>query len=204
MAASGLSGARVAGQPVATILLAAGLSHRFGGNKLLHDLDGRPMVRRVAETLVAAMAPGDEIIVVLGHEAAAVQAALHGLPLRFVLNDRYEQGMGLSLAAGVAAIDAHTAGAMIALGDMPWIEAAHIKALRRAFDAAPPDAIIVPTFAGRRGHPVIFSRRWFPDLLDLHGDRGARAVLVKAGDAVIEVAMANDHVLRDLDRPDDA
>lgn len=189
-------------RPIAAILLAAGLSRRFGGNKLLHVIDGRPMGRLAAETLVAAMTPEDEIIAVLGHQAAAVRDVLRGLPIRFVVNDGYAEGMGGSIAAGVAAVTDGTEGAMIALGDMPWIGTAHIRSLRDAFDAASADAIALPLHAGQRGHPVIFSRRWFPDLAALDGDRGARAVLMRAGDAVIEVAMPDDAVLRDLDQPD--
>lgn len=187
-------------RPITAILLAAGLSRRFGSNKLLHVLDGRPMVRHAAETLVAAMGPEDEIIAVLGHQAAAVRKALRGLPIRFVVNDSYAEGMGGSIAAGVAAVADRAEGVLIAFGDMPWIGAVHIRSLRDAFDAAAADAITLPVHAGQRGHPVIFSRKWFADLAALDGDRGARAVLMQAGKAVIEVPMPDDAVLRDLDQ----
>lgn len=191
-------------RPIAAILLAAGLSRRFGSNKLLHVINGRPMVRHGAEALVAATGPGDEIIAVLGHQAAAVKEALHGLPVRFVVNGGYAAGMGGSIAAGVAAVADRAEGVLIAFGDMPWIGAAHIRSLRDAFDAAAADAIALPVHAGQRGHPVIFSRTWFPDLAALEGDRGARAVLTQAGQAVIEVPAPDDAVLRDLDQLDGA
>lgn len=191
-----------ASRPLATILLAAGLSRRFGSNKLLHKIDGRPMVRQVAESLLAATGPGDEMIAVLGHQATELREALRGLPVRFVLNERYADGMGSSIAAGIAAIANCAEGAMIAFGDMPWITPDHLRSIRGAFDGGPSDAITLPVHAGQRGHPVIFSRKWFPALARLDGDRGARTVLAQAGDAVIEVAMPDDGVLRDLDQPD--
>lgn len=191
-----------ASRPVAAVLLAAGLSRRFGSNKLLHLIDGRPMLRRVAENLVAALLPQDEVVVVLGHQAEAVRAALDGLPVRCIVNENYADGMGGSIAAGVSGVGDKAAGVMIMLGDMPWIGAGQIRALRAAFDKAAADAVVLPVHQGRRGHPVIFSRRWFPALCALRGDRGARSVLDAAGNDVIEVAMPDDGILRDLDQPD--
>lgn len=191
-----------ASRPVAAVLLAAGLSRRFGSNKLLHLIDGRPMLRRVAENLVAALLPQDEVVVVLGHQAEAVRAALDGLPVRCIVNENYADGMGASIAAGVSGIGDKAAGVMIMLGDMPWIGAGQIRVLRAAFDRAAADAVVLPVHQGRRGHPVIFSRRWFPALCALRGDRGARSVLEAAGNDVIEVAMPDDGILRDLDQPD--
>lgn len=191
-----------ASRPVAAVLLAAGLSRRFGSNKLLHLIDGRPMLRRVAENLVAALLPQDEVVVVLGHQAEAVRAALDGLPVRCIVNENYVDGMGASIAAGVSGIGDKAAGVMIMLGDMPWIGAGQIRVLRAAFDRAAADAVVLPVHQGRRGHPVIFSRRWFPALCALRGDRGARSVLEAAGNDVIEVAMPDDGILRDLDQPD--
>lgn len=191
-----------ASRPVAAVLLAAGLSRRFGSNKLLHLIDGRPMLRRVAENLVAALLPQDEVVVVLGHQAEAVRAALDGLPVRCIVNENYVDGMGGSIAAGVSGVGDKAAGVMIMLGDMPWIGAGQIRVLRAAFDRAAADAVVLPVHQGRRGHPVIFSRRWFPALCALRGDRGARSVLDAAGNDVIEVAMPDDGILRDLDQPD--
>lgn len=191
-----------ASRPVAAVLLAAGLSRRFGSNKLLHLIDGRPMLRRVAENLVAALLPQDEVVVVLGHQAEAVRAALDGLPVRCIVNENYVDGMGGSIAAGVSGIGDKAAGVLIMLGDMPWIGAGQIRVLRAAFDRAAADAVVLPVHQGRRGHPVIFSRRWFPSLCALRGDRGARSVLDAAGNDVIEVAMPDDGILRDLDQPD--
>src|SRR5690606_41339391 len=103
---------------------------------------------------------------------------------------------------GVSGIGDKAAGVMIMLGDMPWIGAGQIRVLRAAFDRAAADAVVLPVHQGRRGHPVIFSRRWFPALGALRGDRGARSVLEAAGNDVIEVAMPDDGILRDLDQPD--
>lgn len=176
------------------ILLAAGESRRFGaGNKLLADLGGEPVVRRTA---MAAAAAGLPLIVVLGHQAEDVRAALDGLAATFVPAARWAEGMGASLAAGAAAVPAWWDGALVLLGDMPLVPAATLAAIAAAVDA--PGAIAAPVHAGRRGNPVGFGRAWLPRLAQLGADSGARALL--AGAAVTELP-AGPEVLADCDTP---
>ena len=186
---------------VAAVLLAAGRSTRMGEvNKLLAEVDGVPMVRRVAETVRAAAL--DPVIVVLGHEADAVRAALDGVPVRLVENPAYMEGMGTSVARGIEAIGDPVEGAMVVLGDMPWIDARDLDALLDAFAADEGRGICAPVVDRKRGNPVLWAARYFPELRLLDGDVGARHLLARYEEDLVEVAVEGRGVLRDVDTPD--
>lgn len=184
---------------VAAVVLAAGRSHRMGANKLLHELEGEPLVARVVDAALASAA--EPVWVVTGHEAERVRAALAGRPVRFAHNPGFEGGMGTSLAAGAAALDDAPDGVLVCLGDMPWVRAAHLDALIDAFDPEAGAGICVPVHAGRRGHPVLFASRYLPELRALGGDAGARRVTERHSDAVRSVPVEDAGVLRDVDTP---
>jgi len=181
---------------VGAILLAAGGSRRFGvENKLLVDLDGRPLVTHAARAIADAGLP---MIAVLGHEAEAVRAALQPFAPAFVTAPDWADGMGRSISAGArAASAAGWAGALICLGDMPRAGAFTISALATVIDG--PMAVAAPVHAGHRGNPVAFGCGWFDRLAALTADAGARGLLV-SGD-VTEIA-AGPGVLLDYDTPD--
>jgi molybdenum cofactor cytidylyltransferase len=192
-----------AGSAVAAIVLAAGLSRRMAPrNKLLlPDANGQPMVARVVDAALASAAR--PVLVVLGHQAEAVKQALAGRPVRFVHAADYAEGLSASLKAGLAALPESACGAMICLGDMPLVTAPLLDRLLAAF--APEDGrrIVVPMHAGRRGNPVIWDRSLFPEILaSVRGDNGARFVLERHADEIVEVEMVDDSVLRDFDTPD--
>lgn len=132
------------------------------------------MVRWSVESVLEARP--DEVIVVVGHEGAAVQAALDGLDVRVVENREWEEGIGSSLRAGISAAAVNAEAAMIVLGDQPGVEARVIASLMNAH-AEGRRAIVVPSFRGERGHPVIFAASVFPELMAVRGDRGARNVI---------------------------
>ena len=177
---------------LAAIVLAAGAARRFGAGarggeraggaqKLTVPLHGKPLVRWSVERALASCAR--DVVVVLGREAGAVRLALDGLPVRFVVNDRYADGMSTSLSAGVAALDAMTDAAVVLLGDQPGVTPDIIDALagawadaRRAGDGG---SIVVPVYAGVRGNPVLFDVSVFPELAAVRGDRGARDVIAR-------------------------
>ncbi|HPU15736.1 MAG TPA: NTP transferase domain-containing protein, partial [Polymorphobacter sp.] len=182
--------------PVGAVLLAAGRSTRMGSFKLLEDLNGRPLVAHAAQALVDAGLP---VLVVLGHEAPAVRAALAGLPVQFVEAADYARGMSHSLRAGLAAVPAGWRGVLVALGDMPRVGAATIAAITAA--ATSERSIVVPVHDGRRGNPVLFGRAWLARLSDSSGDRGGKALLDEFADLVTEVEAADDGVLFDIDDP---
>jgi molybdenum cofactor cytidylyltransferase len=183
---------------VAAVVLAAGLSQRMGAaNKLLALVDGQPLVTRVVDTLLQTAAR--PIIVVTGHEEDRVRAALRGRDVRFCHNLDYAAGMSTSLRTGVLALGGEVDGALICLGDMPRICPAHIEALLGAFDPADGRAVIVPTYQGQRGNPVLWAAQFFPEMQSLTGDVGARALLARHAAVLCSVPMADDGVIVDVD-----
>jgi molybdenum cofactor cytidylyltransferase len=186
---------------VAALVLAAGRSTRMGPvNKLLADLEGRPMVVRVADAARASQAA--PVIVVTGHERDRVEATLAGLDVTLVNNPDYAAGLSTSLHRGLAALPEATDGVVVCLGDMPRITAAVIDRLIAAFDPLEGRAICLPTWQGKRGNPVLFARRYFAEMQTISGDVGAKALIGEYPEAVCEVAMADDAVLSDVDTPE--
>lgn len=189
------------GMGFAAVVLAAGRSSRMGGdtNKLLEEVAGVPVIRRVVEATLASRAR--PVIVVTGHQSARVAAALEGLPVRLVHNEDYATGMASSLRAGIAAVPEEVAGALVVLGDMPLMEPQLLDRLMSAHDAAEGRLIVVPVASGTRGHPVLWSRRYFADLMALEGDVGARHVLAQNQEAVAEIDAGGVGAFLDVDTP---
>lgn len=164
---------------IVALVLAAGRSTRFGSTKQLAVVDDRPLVRVSVDTLLASGV--DDVTVVLGHDAARVRAALVGLPVRTVVNERYGEGMATSIAAGVASLDADVAAALVALADQPVaagvVERLIEEWLNAAGGASGAGAIVAPRYAGIRGNPVLFDAAILPELTRLEGDHGARDLL---------------------------
>jgi molybdenum cofactor cytidylyltransferase len=181
---------------IAAIVLAAGRSTRMGSNKLIADVGGKPMVRRVAEAALSSAA--SPVLVVTGHHEADVRMALSGLDVAFVHNPHFAQGLSTSLKAGIAAAPANVAGAMVLLGDMPQIAPGHLDQLIAAFrDGA--GAVIVPVHAGKRGNPVLWPRAFFPAMLGLEGDAGAKRLLAANAVRVREVDLGTNAIFLDVD-----
>ena len=171
-----------------------------GANKLLSEIEGVPMVARVAQRLLASKAR--PIITVLGNQAEAVDAALGKLPVERVRNPDFADGLSTSLKRGVVALPPDLDGALICLGDMPLISGRHIDRLVAAFNPIEGRAIIVPTRRGKRGNPVLWSKRFFPEMAELAGDVGAKHLIGEHAELVCEVEMDSDGVLVDIDTPD--
>jgi molybdenum cofactor cytidylyltransferase len=185
---------------VAAVILAAGRSTRMGGpNKLLEQLGGKTLVRIVAEQALASKASG--VIVVIGHQADQVEKALAGLKVTFVRNPDFADGLASSVKAGIAAVPAAADGAVVCLGDMPLIDARLIDRLIEAFAPDRGNLIAVPVSDGRRGNPVLWSRRFFSELMTLDGDIGARHLIARHGEAVAEVAVEGHGAFLDIDTP---
>jgi molybdenum cofactor cytidylyltransferase len=190
-----------AGRRIGAVVLAAGRSTRMGGpNKLLAEIGGRPLVRIAAEQALASRAR--PVVVVTGHQREAVAATLAGLDVTLVYNPDYAQGLSTSLKVGIAALPADVDGAIVCLGDMPQVDAALIDRLIAAFDPDKGAFVVVPTIAGKRGNPVVWSRRFFPDLARLDGDVGARHLIGSYPEAVVEVPVTGRAALIDVDTPD--
>lgn len=187
--------------PVAALVLAAGRGTRMGGpNKLLEEVGGRPVVRRVVEAALASRAR--PVIVVTGHERERVQHALAGLDVIFAPNPDYADGLAGSLAAGIAAVPETAPGALVLLGDMPLVETATIERLLAGFAPEEGRLVVVPVVQGRRGNPVLWSRRFFPALAALEGDMGARHLIASNAEAVFEVEVSGPGTLLDVDTPE--
>lgn len=187
---------------VAAVLLAAGMARRMGGrDKLLEDVGGEPVLRRVARALAASGV--DELVAVVRPGDAARRSALDGIACRIVENPEAAEGMASSIRAGLAAVRADADAAALALGDMPEIGAEHIDRLLAAFDPAEGRAICRATDAqGRPGHPVLFGRRFFESLSRLTGDEGARDILRANADFVVDVPTPGRGARLDLDTPE--
>jgi molybdenum cofactor cytidylyltransferase len=189
------------GRRIAAVVLAAGRSTRMGAvNKLIAEIGGKPLVRIAAEQALASRA--SPVIVVTGHERERVEAALNGLPVRVAHNPDYAEGLGTSLKAGIAAVPENADGAIICLGDMPQVNAALIDKLITALNPESGALVVVPSIAGRRGNPVVWSRRFFNDLMAINGDIGARHLIGSYTEAVVEVPVEGDAALIDVDTPE--
>ena len=184
---------------IAGVVLAAGTSSRMGRNKLVEQVAGKALVRHAVD---AALEAGlDPVIVVTGHEAGRVRAALADADVCFVHNDAFPDGLSRSLRAGIAAVPPDRNGAMVLLGDMPDVTSGLVRQLTAVFDPARGRAIIVANAQGERGHPVLWARQYFPQMESLKGDVGAKALLVANSGQVFDVAAADEAPITDLDTP---
>jgi molybdenum cofactor cytidylyltransferase len=147
------------------------------------------------------------LTVVLGHMADEVKAAIISLgerarSIRFVTNPDFAEGLSTSLRTGIDAVPQDSDGALILLGDMPAVSAAQLDKLIAAFNPVEGRAICVPSFSGRRGNPVLWAKRFFPEIATVQGDVGARHLIGEHAELVCEVEMADTGVLEDLDTPE--
>jgi len=184
---------------IAAVVLAAGRSRRMAPhNKLLiADRTGKPMIARVVDNVLSSKAR--PILVVTGHQPNEIEHALGGRPVRYVHAAEYAEGLSASLKAGIAAVPPEAAAAVVCLGDMPLVTGRMIDRLLEAYDADEGRLIVLPTFRGKQGNPMLWDRRFFPEILEISGDSGARFLLGKHMEEVAEVEMADDAVLRDFD-----
>ncbi len=194
------SGAEPRSRPtIAAVIMAAGRSRRMAPhNKLLvTDKAGKPMIARVVDNVLSSKAR--PILVVTGHQAEQVEHALGGRPVQYVHAPDYAEGLSASLKSGIAAVPADCAAAIVCLGDMPLVTGRMIDRLMQMYDPDEGRLIILPTFRGKQGNPMLWDRRYFAEILAISGDSGARFLVGKHAEAVVEVEMADDGVLRDFD-----
>ena len=186
---------------IGAVLLAAGQSRRMGdANKLLEDVGGKPVVRHLAEELLAAkVAP---LVVVTGHEPQAVTQALEGLDILFVHNPDFAQGLSTSVKTGVNALPQACAGVIVCQSDMPTLSRTHFMQLMEAFAPSEGAAICVPVHNGKRGNPVLWARSVFAEFETLAGDVGAKHLIGENEALVKEVDFDDTSILKDLDTPE--
>ena len=188
---------------IAALVLAAGRSTRFeGGNKLLADVAGQPMLRRVLSAVAASKA--QEIVLVTGDNGSRMIAAAGPGRWRAVSNPTPELGLSSSICAGLSALGDGTGGALIVLADMPGVSSALIDALIAAFDAKDGNAIVYPVASnGQQGHPVLWPSALFDELNSLTGDTGAKALLSKYAHLVVTVPVSDNAAFHDVDTVED-
>ena len=182
------------------ILLAGGHSRRFGSNKLLHPMaDEQPVALVAARHLLAALPQSIAIV----RDDTPLGTLLKGTGMQVIECTTAQQGMGDSLAAAVrfAAAQGEVDGFVIALADMPYIQPQTITAVADALAGGA--GIALPVHAGQRGHPVGFAARFSDALQALAGDEGARAIVQANRSMVLEIAVEDAGVLRDIDYPTD-
>ncbi len=190
---------------IGAVILAAGQSSRYraadpsAASKVVATLDGKPLVRHVAEAALAARL--DPIVVVTGFAREHVENSLEGLNVRFVHNAAFATGLASSLKAGVAALGTGVSGVAILLADMPMINGELIAALARAFAADTKASALVPVRHGQRGNPVFISEKLFGEIAKLEGDAGARPLLKGRSD-VLEVPVDDEGIAFDVDTPE--
>jgi molybdenum cofactor cytidylyltransferase len=188
-----------AARKIAGVLLAAGMSSRMGQNKLFLSLGGRTVLERAVATAIEAGL--DPLVVVVGHEADRVRAALAGSAAVPAFNPDHARGQNTSIAVGVAALPPDADAAVVMLADMPRVDAAMIRGLVAAFRERRP-----PLVASRYGDvvapPILYGASLFAELRALGGERCGKAIVRRHRDEAIELAWPVDR-LSDLDTPED-
>jgi molybdenum cofactor cytidylyltransferase len=185
---------------ISAVVLAAGTSSRMGRPKQLLPIDGRPLVQHVLDT--ARHSGISEIVLVLGHAAEAIQPELELSGVRVVVNENYRQGMGSSLKVGLSSVDPKTEAALVMLADQPFVHTATLDRLI-VEHAAGKAQIVIPTYRGFRGNPVLLDRSMFPDVMRISGDIGCRAIFGDHLDAIVKLPVEDVGILLDLDQRSD-
>lgn len=185
---------------IAGIILAAGKSSRMGGpNKLLAEINGKSLVRHVAEAAIGARL--SQRILVTGHMADKVSATVSDLGLDVVFNPDYAEGMAGSIRTGMERLDPGVDAVIVLLGDMPGISADVLNAMIETYQASPDALIVTATAEGKRGNPVLWDKRFSNDLKNLTGDIGARHLIAANPEVVAELEIGSAARL-DLDTSD--
>jgi molybdenum cofactor cytidylyltransferase len=188
---------------VTAILLAAGESRRMvRENKLLLPFREKPMVRYMAESILASEA--GELIVVTGYQKQQIELALAGLNIRYAYNPDFYSGMASGIRTGVKLATSDSEAVMICLSDMPFLQPMHYNALIRKFNTEKEQGktpILRPVHKDRIGHPVLFDRDFWPDLLECMDSDGCAPVIQKNEEHFIGYTLANEPYYMDIDTP---
>ena len=186
---------------IAAVILSAGESSRMGQPKALLPIEGETFIGRIVASLKQTQV--GKIIVVLGHNADQLAAAIGPLPVEILINPNYQLGQLSSLQVAVRNLlpDADCDGMLVHLVDHPYIDASLVDRMIRQFYESKKD-IVVPRCRGKRGHPVLFSRRLFDELLDAPIDQGAKAVVNAHRDETLEMETDEEGITVDIDTPE--
>ena len=189
---------------MAAIILAAGKSTRMGEAKQLLRLGESTVLGRTIEN-VRRSAVVDEIVLVLGASAEAIRRRLPASlleGLKVVVNPAYEQGMAGSLRAGLSALDSQTSAALIVLADQPFVRPETLDQLARKYRCTPAP-IVIPSYKGVRGNPVLLDRSVFAEVMALEGDTGCRAIFGNHTERTVKLEVEDEGILLDIDNQED-
>jgi CTP:molybdopterin cytidylyltransferase MocA len=181
---------------VVGVVLAAGLSRRMGRLKALLPFAGHTVIEHVLHPLLEADLA--EVVVVLGHRAEEISPVIESLPVQRLYNPDYRHGMTTSVQTALRMIDPIPDAYLLALVDQPQIGLQPIQQLLTAFDQTR-KGIIIPTYAGKRGHPIILASRYRQDVLALGPVQGLNLVTRGHPDDTLQIPLDNDDILRDMD-----
>lgn len=185
-------------ESVSAILLAAGQSKRMGRLKQLMPLGNSTILEQSLANLLGSQIT--DVVVVLGYRAEELTKRLSGQPVKIVVNPVYRQGMGSSIAAGLKFVDSQAPAVMLTLGDQPYVDSPTINRLIEAFQNNN-RGIIIPTYKGKRGHPLIFAKKYQPQLARLKSDIGGREIIRENPGDILEVPVDCEGVVIDIDTP---
>lgn len=182
------------------LVLAAGASNRMGTAKQLLPPDDRPLLQHVLNTVRSSEVR--DVILVLGHSAQKIQQELDLNGVKVVINEDYEQGMGTSLKAGLAAVDQQIQGAIIMLADQPFVHSTTLNALI-ALGSSTNAQIVIPTYRGFPGNPVLLDRSVFSEAMAVRGDIGCRAIFGSHVSGIVTLPVGDVGILLDVDQRSD-
>jgi molybdenum cofactor cytidylyltransferase len=187
---------------VVGIVLSAGESSRMGRPKALLPIEGQTFLERIVAALKKTQV--GKIIVVLGHDAENMTREIKHLPVEVLINSDYQLGQLSSLQTAVRHLqsDEHCDGMLVHLVDHPYIDGKLVDLMIERFYEST-KLIVVPRYQGKRGHPVIFSRSLFGELLDAPIEQGAKAVVNAHAKETLEIAAGDEGVTIDIDTPDE-
>jgi molybdenum cofactor cytidylyltransferase len=186
---------------IIAVVLSAGESSRMGHPKALLPIQGQKFIERIIR--VIGQSRVGRTIVVLGHHADQLRGQIEHLPVEVVINPDYRSGQLSSLQAAIRHIsnDDRCDGMLVHLVDHPFIDVALVDALIESFFETK-KMIVVPRYKGKRGHPVIFSRQLFDDLLNAPLEQGAKAVVNAHRQETLEIEWQDEGITLDIDTPE--
>jgi molybdenum cofactor cytidylyltransferase len=187
--------------PISAVILAAGTSTRMGRAKQLLQLGETTVLARTIDNVRSAGLA--EIVLVLGASAEVIRRQLPLVEgLTVVVNEAYEEGMASSLREGLSALGPKTDAAFIILGDQPFVRPETLHQVMAGYHRSGAQ-IVIPSYQGKRGNPVLLSRSVFPEVMALEGDIGCRAIFSNHLDAILKVEVEDPGILLDIDNQDD-
>ena len=185
---------------ISAVLLAAGESRRMGAFKQLLLFEGKTFVERCVDEILASKT--DELVVVTGHREDDVRRAIGDRPVGFAHNPDYKLGMSSSLTCGVAAVASTADAVLIALADQPQLTAAIFNEVIEAYQQQRP-LLVVPSYSGRNGHPIIVDLKLREEILAVDPEQGLRLVVRAHAADTMHLAVSTDLILKDFDYPED-